>query len=109
MVPRDEVAAAIRDLIETLDTRHGENINRLDVTDKKVDEAIRRIDALHDAFPDDDTVGHRLYHESLIEKNQMSKAFYQSLRIELASKGLWAVIGILALALLAYIKSKVMG
>lgn len=106
---QDATAAAIRELIETLNTRHGENINRLDVTDKKVDEAIRRIDALHEAFPDADTVGHRMYHESLIKRIEARSKLYEDLRSDLAKKGLWALILTLGAAIWFYFKSKVMG
>ncbi len=109
MPPKDEVVEAIRSLIEVLNERHGENISRLDVTDRKIEEVIRRVDSLHDAFPNGDIVRHHDYHESLIKKNDASTEFYQKLRIELASKGLWALIGILFLALGSYIKTKVMG
>lgn len=103
---KNDVVAAILSLKADLDQRHLENIGAQAVTDAKVVEAIRGIDELRKAFPDGDTAGHRSYHESLIKKNQASTEFYEKLKLELASKGLWALIGLLCVALGSYIKVK---
>lgn len=108
-----ELVEAINRLKDDLDTRHLENIGAQAVTDAKVGEAIRGIDELRKAFPNGDTVSHRIYHESLIEKNLASKDFYQNLKIELVSKGLWALVIMLGTAAWAsfvlYLKGKLLG
>lgn len=109
MPPRDEVAAAILAIKDDLDQRHSENITRAEVTDKKVDEAIRRIDDLHKAFPGGDWEGHRRYHEAMIKRVEARSKLYEDLRSELAKKGLWALILTLGAAIWFYFKSKVMG
>ncbi|TCK43970.1 hypothetical protein B0G84_2318 [Paraburkholderia sp. BL8N3] len=102
-----EVVAAILSLKEDLDQRHSENITRQDVTDKKVEEAIRRIDDLHKAFPGGDWDGHRRYHEAVIQRIEERAKLYQDLRAELAKKGLWALIAAIASAIWYYTKVKV--
>jgi hypothetical protein len=102
----DKVVAAILSLKEDLDQRHGENITAQAVTEKKIVEAIRGIDELRKAFPDGDADGHRRYHESIIRKNEAREKFYEDLRAELAKKGLWALVAVLALALWQFFKSK---
>lgn len=99
-----EIVDAITGLKDDLDQRHLENIGAQAVTDAKVVEAIRGIDELRKAFPDGDVAGHRIYHASLIDKNKASADFYQKLRIELASKGLWALVLLLGAALVTYVK-----
>lgn len=106
MPPHNEVVAAIQSLQEDLNTRHGENVTRHEVTDKKVDEAIRRIDDLHKAFPGGDWDGHRRYHEAVIKSIEDRAKFYQDLRNDLAKKGLWALIVGLATAVVFYMKAK---
>jgi hypothetical protein len=106
MPPNNEIAQAIRDLIEDSNAKHTENVTRAEVTDKKVDEAIRRIDDLHKAFPGGDWEGHRRYHEAIIRKMEDRAQFYKDLRNELAKKGLWALLVMLGIALWAYVKSK---
>lgn len=109
MPPRDDVTAAIHELIETLNARHSENIDRLAVTDRKVEEAIRRIDALHEAFPDDDTIGHRMYHESLIKKIEARTRMFDEIRTHLFKNGLWIGLGFIAYAMWQAFKAKVIG
>lgn len=107
MEGHQQIVSALADLKQDLDQRHSENVTRADVTDRKVDEAIRRIDDLHKAFPGGDWDGHRRYHEELIRKLEARSQFYQDLRAELAKKGMWALIVLLGLALWQYFKSKV--
>lgn len=102
-----EVVAAINGLRDDLDQRHLENTTALGVTERKVDEVIRRVDDLHDAFPGGDWEGHRRYHEAIIKKIEAHEKFYQDLRAELAKKGMWALIVLLGLALWQYFKTKV--
>lgn len=102
-----EVIESIRELGKDQAERHSENVTRLNVTDRKVEEVIRRVDDLHDAFPGGDWISHRKYHENLIRKLEAKEKFYDDLRAELAKKGLWAVIVVVGLALWAFFKSKV--
>lgn len=107
MEGHEQIVTAINGLREDMDQRHSENTTSAAVTNNKVDEAIRRIDDLHKAFPGGDWDGHRRYHETLIAKAEARSKFYQELRVELAKRGLWALAGTLVLALWAYFKSKV--
>jgi hypothetical protein len=102
------IAAAILAIKDDLDQRHDENVTRHLVTDRKVDEAIRRIDDLHKAFPGGDWEGHRRYHEAMIERIEARSKLYQDLRTELAKKGLWAVVIGIGTAIWFYFKSKVL-
>ncbi|MFT4068926.1 hypothetical protein [Paraburkholderia sp.] len=102
-----EIVDAIGQLKSDLDDRHAENVTRHAVTDRKVDEAIRRIDDLHKAFPDGDWDGHRRYHEAIIRKAEDRAQFYRELRGEMAKKGLWAVVVVLGLALWAWFKARI--
>jgi hypothetical protein len=102
-----EIVAALGQLKEDLDQRHLENIGAQAVTDAKVVEAIRGIDELRKAFPDNDPDGHRRYHEAIIASIEDRGAFYRTLRDELAKKGLWALVIVVGLALWQYLKLKV--
>jgi hypothetical protein len=106
MTDQTAVVTAIQGLKDDLDARHGENVTRHAITDLKVDEAIRRIDDLHKGFPAGDWDGHRRYHEAIIKQAEDRAKFYQELCVELATKGLWAVLALLATAVGFYIKSK---
>lgn len=108
MAPRDEVVAAILAIKDDLDQRHSENITRAEVTDKKVDEAIRRIDDLHKAFPGGDWEGHRRYHEAMIERIEKRSKLYDAMLTELTTKGMWALIVFLGGAVLFYIRGKLL-
>jgi hypothetical protein len=103
----EEIAAAIHALSTSMDQRHCENITAQSVTERKVDEVIRRVDDLHKAFPGGDWEGHRRYHEELIRKMEARSEFYEDLRSELARKGIWAVLGLVGLAMWQYLKTKV--
>lgn len=107
MPVRDEVAAAILAIKDDLDQRHSENITRAEVTDKKVDEAIRRIDDLHKAFPGGDWEGHRRYHEAMIDRIEKRAKLYDALLEELTKKGMWALIVFVGAAIWFYFQSKV--
>lgn len=107
MPDRDVVAEAILAIKADLDQRHGENITRAQVSEKLLNELIVRVDGLYHAFPDEDPSGHRRYHDAIVEKMEARAEFYQKLRIELASKGLWALAGLLIVALWSYFKAKV--
>jgi hypothetical protein len=106
-----EVIAAIGGLRKDLDDRHSENATTLGVVETKVNEVIRRVDDLHDAFPGGDWDGHRRYHEAVIKRVEAREKFYQDLRTNLATKGLWALIlmltGMLAGSFLLLIRTKI--
>ncbi|CAE6901015.1 hypothetical protein [Paraburkholderia domus] len=102
-----EVVDAINGLRDDIDQRHVENVTAQAVTDAKVVEAIRGIDELRRAFPGGDWDGHRRYHEAVIKRIEAREKFYQDLRTDLATKGLWAVIIALGGAVLFYIRAKV--
>lgn len=104
---RDDLAQRQGELRADLEQRHSENVTQREVTDRKVDEVIRRVDDLHKAFPGGDWEGHRRYHETLIERAEARTRFYNELRAELAKKGLWALIALLGVALWQYFKSRV--
>ncbi|WP_321902114.1 hypothetical protein [Paraburkholderia tropica] len=107
MEGQKQIVEALDGLREDLAQRHSENVTSLGVTEKKLDEVIRRVDDLHKAFPGGDPDGHRRYHESLIERAEARTKFYNDLRSELAKKGLWALLVLIGLALWQYLKSKV--
>jgi hypothetical protein len=102
-----EVVDAINGLRDDIDQRHIENIGAQALTDGKLVEAIRGIDELRRAFPGGDWDGHRRYHEAVIKRIEAREKFYQDLRTDLATKGLWAVIIALGGAVIFYIKAKV--
>jgi hypothetical protein len=103
----EEIAAAIHALSADMDQRHSENVTQQLVTDRKVDEVIRRVDDLHKAFPGGDWDGHRRYHEAMIERYLAKTRFYEELRVDLAQKGVWALIVGLATAVWYYFRAKV--
>lgn len=108
MPPTDEIAAAILSIKDDLDQRHSENITRAEVTDRKVDEAIRRIDDLHKAFPGGDWEGHRRYHEVLIDRIERRAKLYDAMLEELTKKGMWALIVFVGGAILYFIRGKLL-
>jgi hypothetical protein len=101
------VVAALDGLRDEIAQRHTENRSDNEVQARKLDEVIRRVDDLHKGFPNDDPDGHRRAHEALIAKEEARTQFYEDLRRELAKKGMWALIGLLGVALWQYVKSKV--
>jgi hypothetical protein len=101
------VVRAVDSLRDENDQRHVENRSDNEVQARKLDEVIRRVDDLHKGFPAGDWEGHRRYHETLIERAEARTKFYDDLRVELAKKGIWALLALLGIALWQYIKSKV--
>ncbi|WP_429474782.1 hypothetical protein [Paraburkholderia atlantica] len=97
---------AVDSLRDEIDQRHVENRSDNEVQGRKLDEVIRRVDDLHKAFPGGDWDGHRRYHETLIGKAEARAKFYDDLRAELAKKGIWALIGLLGIALWQFVKSR---
>lgn len=57
-----------------------------------------KVDELLDAFPTRDVEGHRLYHESVIERNKELADFFKKLAFELAK---WGLIGVLTFLIYA--------
>lgn len=107
MPVRDEVAAAILDIKADLDQRHGENITRAQVNETLLKDLIVRVDGLYHAFPDEDPGGHRRYHDAMVDRIEKRAKLYEDLRAELAKKGIWALAGLMALALWQFIKSRI--
>lgn len=100
------VVSAVDSLRNEIDQRHVENRSDNEVQGRKLDEVIRRVDDLHKAFPGGDWDGHRRFHETLIARAEARTKFYDDLRAELAKKGIWALLGLLGIALWQYIKSR---
>lgn len=103
-----DVVAAIKGLRDDINQRHGENLIAQGVTDKKVDEAIRRIDDLHKAFPGGDWEGHRRYHEAMIDRIEKRTKLYDEMLEELSKKGMWALIVFIGAAIFYYVKGKLL-
>ncbi|OWT68097.1 MULTISPECIES: hypothetical protein [unclassified Achromobacter] len=76
-------------------SQHSENQLRIEAVDEKV---MKLNKLLESSFPDGDPEGHRRYHEAIIKREERREEFYQKLFTELASKGLWALIGFLCVA-----------
>lgn len=53
---------------------------------------LKAINALHDAFPDGDLVGHRKIHESAIAAKKAEERFWTELKLDLAKKGIWGLL-----------------
>jgi hypothetical protein len=103
----EDITAAINALSADMDQRHSENVTQQLVTDRKVDEVIRRVDDLHKAFPGGDWDGHRRSHEAMIARHEAKARFYEELRVDLAQKGLWALIVGVATAVWYYFRTRV--
>lgn len=68
---------------------------------EQLDEILIELRLINRAFPRDeegnvDHEGHRKYHESLIKSAEAQEMFWQELRLEIAKKGTWALIVIVA-------------
>jgi hypothetical protein len=100
------VVAAIDTLRDEIGQRHVENTSSLEVLEKDLKVVIERVDDLAKGFPDGDPDGHRRAHEALIKRAEAKARFYEDLRGELAKKGLWALIGLLGIALWQYVKAR---
>lgn len=84
------------------DAKHSQNEHRLDSIDD-------RLAKLTDAFPGGDTLGHKAFHEGLIQAAEAKAKFYIDLKTRLAEKGIWAVVGTVATALYFYWQAKFKG
>lgn len=64
----------------------------------QLDQIIQDLQTIKKAFPEDefgnvDAIGHRRYHDEMIEAARAQTKFWQDLRMELVRKGLfWAII-----------------
>lgn len=66
----------------------------------RLDEILGELKKMHGAFPrtDDgetDFDGHRRYHESMIKAAEAQTKFWEELRLDIAKKGVWALLTIL--------------
>lgn len=61
-------------------------------------ESCQLLDKLLEAFPNRDTEGHRLYHESIISRNRDIGEFFKKLTFELAK---WGLIGLISFLIYA--------
>ena len=66
----------------------------------QLDAILEKLDRFEDAFPLDsegnpDISGHRRGHEAAIAADNARKKFYDELRLDLAKKGLWAIVLVL--------------
>jgi len=100
-----DIVAAILGLKADLDRRHDENITQAQVTETKVDAALRGIDDLRTAFPDGDFSAHKRYHEAIIKKAEARAELYKACLTELTTKGVWALFVFLIGAIGFYIKA----
>ena len=57
-----------------------------------VEENSKLMNKILDAFPEQDVRGHRDYHDQLIAKAKSEAYFWRDLKLDLAKKGLWAVL-----------------
>jgi hypothetical protein len=62
---------------------------------------------LLEAFPGGDIRAHREYHEGLIKAARAQENFWNDLKLDLAKKGLWAIILIVAGLLVVGVSAKI--
>jgi hypothetical protein len=108
MPPGDnsELAKAVWALKADLDARHTENTDRQTDTDIKISAISDRLEkVLTSAFPEGDADSHRLYHESLIKRNEARERLWKEVLAKLITHGLLAASGVLILAILLYAKN----
>lgn len=53
------------------------------------------------AFPDDDPVAHRQYHEAVMRAAEAQERFWSELRLDIAKKSFWGLITLICGILLA--------
>jgi hypothetical protein len=101
------VVEAVDSLRDEIGVRHTENTSSLEVLEKDLKVVIERVDDLAKGFPGGDWEGHRHFHEELIKKMEARTALYQELRVQLVTKGLWALLVLVGVAVWQYVKGKV--
>jgi hypothetical protein len=73
-------------------------VDRIAQIEAKLDKVLSDLHTIKNAFPEDefgnvDAIGHRRYHDEMIEAAKAQTKFWQDLRNELLRKGLfWAII-----------------
>lgn len=100
----DAIAVWRHEERELSNAKHDQNQTRMDTLER---EMVAMAAAVKLAYPDGDADGHRRFHEEMIRKAAERAQFYQDLRTKLAEKGIWALFVLLAIALWAFIKAKV--
>ena len=75
--------------IDPLKRRTDDHLEEDEPTLKAVLNAIKD---LHDAFPEGDLAGHRVYHESAIAAKKAEERFWVELKLDLAKKGAWGLM-----------------
>ena len=78
---------------------------------ERMEELMERLELLSAAFPEDkhgrtDVDGHRRYHEAKIQAAEAEAAFWRDLKLDLAKKGAWAILLVLAGLLVAGVATK---
>lgn len=74
------------------------SVDHVALIEAKLDKVLQDLRTIKSAFPEDefgnvDTLGHRRYHDEMIEAAKAQTKFWQDLRRELVRKGLfWAII-----------------
>lgn len=103
-----DLAKAVWAMKADLDRRHDASAGRQTATDQKIEEMSERLQkVLTSAFPDGDADSHRLYHESLIKRNEARERLWNDVRAKLITHGLLAAAGVMVLALLLYAKNAI--
>lgn len=69
--------------------------------DKRFDEVLAEIKKIHGAFPvteagDTDFEGHRRFHDAKIKAAVAEEKFWSELKLEIAKKGVWSLLTIVA-------------
>lgn len=62
--------------------------------EEKLDVALELLDQLLYAFPDG-TISHRQAHQAWIEAKQAEVKFWQELKLDVAKKGMWALLALI--------------
>ena len=78
----DQVREVRKELVQAREDLH-----------RRAELSAAQIDDLRHAFPADDPVGHRAYHDEVIATARARKEFYQKLLFELAKWGLLGFVG----------------
>lgn len=76
-----------------IDRRSAKEHVLIDVSVKELHEIIMDI---KDAFPNGDLDGHRRAHESMIKAAEAEERFWESVKLDVVKKGVWAVIIVVA-------------
>lgn len=71
--------------------------DQLGALEQRFDDHVTKEEAMwHEAFPNGDMAGHRLAHEAMISAANEQARFWSELRLDLAKKGIWALLLIIA-------------